>query len=61
VIVVADHGKLGVVANFVTALLKQVDALVTDEGFDDGYRAGPEELGAKIIIAPHDSTSPSNW
>jgi len=51
VIVVADHSKLGVVSNFVTAPLEQVDILVTDEGFDEEYRAGLEELGVKIIIA----------
>jgi DeoR/GlpR family transcriptional regulator of sugar metabolism len=50
-IVVADHSKLGVVANFVTAPVDRVDILVTDEGFDEEYRAELEERGVKIIIA----------
>ena len=50
-IVVADHSKLGVVANFVTAPVDRVDVLVTDEGFDEEYRAELEERGVKIIIA----------
>ena len=52
VIVVADHSKLGVVANFVTAPVDEVDILVTDEGFDEEYRAELEERGIEIIIAP---------
>lgn len=52
VIVVADHSKLGVVANFVTAPVDEVDILVTDEGFDEEYRAALEERGIEIIIAP---------
>ncbi|MBC8447982.1 MAG: DeoR/GlpR transcriptional regulator [Chloroflexi bacterium] len=58
VIVVADHSKLGVVADFVTAPLEKVDILVTDGGFDDEYRSGLEEPGVKITIASHDSINP---
>ena len=51
VIVVADHSKLGVVADFVTAPVDKVDVLVTDEGFDEEYRAELEERGVEIIVA----------
>jgi DeoR/GlpR family transcriptional regulator of sugar metabolism len=51
VIVVADHTKLGVVADFVTAPLDQVDVLVTDRGFDEGYREALEELSIQIMVA----------
>lgn len=51
VIVVADHSKLGVVADFVTAPLEKVDILVVDEGFGEEYRAELEACGVEIIIA----------
>lgn len=51
VIVVADYTKLGVVADFMTASLDQVDILVTDRGFDEGYREALEELNIQIVIA----------
>lgn len=51
VIVVADHSKLGMVANFVTAPLEKVDILVTDEGLDEDFRQGLEERGVKVIVA----------
>ncbi len=51
VIVVADHSKVGVVADFVTVSADKMDVLVTDDGFDEGYRVELEELGVEIIIA----------
>jgi DeoR/GlpR family transcriptional regulator of sugar metabolism len=51
VIVVADHSKVGVVADFVTVPADKVDILVTDDGFDEEYRVELEELGMEIIIA----------
>ncbi len=51
VIVVADHSKVGMVSNFVTAPLEKVDILVTDEKLDEGYRRGLEERGVQVIIA----------
>jgi len=52
VIVVADHDKIGVVANFLTADLKEVDMLITDDGMNEEYRIEIENLGVKVIIAP---------
>ena len=51
VIVVADHSKVGVIADFVTAPIDRVNILVTDEGFDEEYRAELEGRGVEIIIA----------
>jgi DeoR family transcriptional regulator, fructose operon transcriptional repressor len=51
VIVVADASKLGVVADCLTAPLNNIDILVTDSNFDEGYRQDIENLGIKIIIA----------
>ncbi len=51
VIVVADHSKLGVVADFMTAPIEKVDVLVVDNGFEESYRDELEELGIEIIVA----------
>jgi len=51
VIVVADHYKFGVVADFQTAPIEKVDILVVDSGFDEGYRSELEELGIEIVVA----------
>lgn len=51
VIVVADHTKIGVVSNFVTARIEEVDVLVTDSGFEEEYREDLEKAGIQIIIA----------
>ena len=51
VIVVADHSKVGVVADFVSTAVDKVDILVTDEGFEEEYRAELEEQGIEIVIA----------
>lgn len=46
VVVVADHGKWGVVSNFEIAPIERVDVLITDEGLDAGAR---EELLARAV------------
>lgn len=51
VVVVADHSKFGVVADFVIAAIEQVDVLVVDGKFDENYRDDLEELGVQIIVA----------
>lgn len=51
VIVVADHTKIGVVSNFVTARIEKVDILVTDAGFEEEYRDDLEKAGVEILIA----------
>ena len=57
VIVVADHSKLGVVADFMIAPLDKVDCIVTDASFDEDYRSDLEAMGIEIIIAPEQSFS----
>ncbi len=52
VIVVADHSKLGIVADFMTASIERVDVLVVDSGFDESSRGELEELGIEILVAP---------
>ena len=51
VIVVADHSKIGVVSNFITAPLDKVDILVTDDRIDEGYKNDLEREGIKVIVA----------
>jgi DeoR/GlpR family transcriptional regulator of sugar metabolism len=51
VIVVADHSKLGMIADCVTAPTEQIDLLVVDTGFDEEYRRDLENLGIEIVIA----------
>jgi len=51
VIVVADHSKLGVVANYMIAPIEKIDILVTDSGFNESYRKELEELGIEIVVA----------
>jgi len=50
VVVVADHSKLSVVSNFMTAPIDQVDILVTDQGLNNELREELEKIGIKIII-----------
>lgn len=52
VIVMADHSKLGVVADFMIAPIEKVDVLVVDSDFDESYRQELEELGIQILVAP---------
>jgi DeoR family fructose operon transcriptional repressor len=51
VIVVADHTKIGVVSNFLTARIDEADILVTDSGFEEEYRDDLEKAGVQIIVA----------
>ena len=51
VIVVADHSKLRVVSNFVTAPLEKVDILITDEKIDTELKLGFERVGIQVIVA----------
>ncbi len=54
VVVVADHSKLSVVSNFMTAPIDQVDMLVTDQGLNNELREELEKIGIKVIIADLD-------
>jgi DeoR family fructose operon transcriptional repressor len=51
VIVVADHSKIGVVSNFVTAPIDKVHILVTDSCIEENFRLELEKIGIRIIIA----------
>lgn len=51
VIVVADHAKIGTVADFAIAPLEQVDRLVVDSGIDGGYREQLREAGVEVVMA----------
>lgn len=59
VIVVADHSKMGTVADFVIAGLDRVDRLITDGGIDAEYRAGLAEAGIEVTIA--DQLAEARW
>ncbi len=51
VIILADHSKIGVVADFVTAPLEKVDILVTDAGVHPEYVDELRALGVEVIVA----------
>lgn len=51
VVVVADHSKVGTVADFVIAPLEQVDALVVDPGIGTEYRSQLAEAGLEVVVA----------
>lgn len=51
VLVVADHSKIGTVADFVIAPLEEVDTLVVDEGCAEAYRQRLTEAGIEVIVA----------
>jgi len=51
VLVVADHSKIGTVADFVIAPLDEVDALVVDGGCSEAYRQRLTEAGIEVIVA----------
>jgi len=51
VIVTADSSKMGVVSNFVTAPIDNVNILVTDAGIKPGFKNELEEIGIKVVIA----------
>jgi DeoR/GlpR family transcriptional regulator of sugar metabolism len=50
VVVVADHTKLGVVGDFVTADLAHVDRLVTDAGIAPSYRSSFSAAGVAVTV-----------
>ncbi len=52
VIVVADHSKIGVVSNFITAPLDRVNMLITDNKIDPEYKESLENEGIKVLVAP---------
>jgi len=54
VVVVADSSKVGTIADFSIAPITAASVLVTDAGLDDGYRAGLEEAGLRVIVAGED-------
>ena len=51
VVVVADHSKMGVVSNFVTAPIKTIDMLITDAGIKPDFRKMLEDIGIEVVIA----------
>ena len=51
VFVVADHSKVGTVADFVIAPLDKVDALVVDDGIGTEYRERLLQAGVHVIVA----------
>jgi DeoR family fructose operon transcriptional repressor len=51
VVVVADHSKMGVVSNFVTAPIKKINILVTDAGIKPDFTKMLQELGIQVVIA----------
>ncbi len=51
VFVVADHSKIGTVADFVIAPLEEVDGLIVDAGCAEAYRQRLTEAGVEVIVA----------
>ncbi len=51
VVVVADHTKVGTIADFAVATLDRVTAVVTDAGLDDDYRAQLTHAGIDVVVA----------
>ena len=51
VIVVADHSKLGTVADFVIAPLEAADVLVVDEAVTEEYRERLTQAGIELVVA----------
>jgi|YNPNPStandDraft_1061719.scaffolds.fasta_scaffold11605_2 DeoR/GlpR family transcriptional regulator of sugar metabolism len=51
IIVVADHTKIGVVAEFVTCPLQRIETLVTDARLNREWRQALKERGIRIILA----------
>ncbi len=49
--VVADHSKMGTVADFAIAGLDRVDRIVVDAGIGDEYRQGLVERGVDVVLA----------
>jgi DeoR/GlpR family transcriptional regulator of sugar metabolism len=59
VTVVADHTKLGTVADFAVAPLDAIARLVTDAGIDDGYRDDLRARGLEVMVAGERVGAPS--
>jgi DeoR/GlpR family transcriptional regulator of sugar metabolism len=51
VVVVADHTKVGTVADFAIAPIASVRVLVTGEGIDEDYRQELEGTGVEVLLA----------
>lgn len=51
VVIVADHSKIGTVADFVIAPLEAADTLVVDDAVDEEYRDRLLEAGVDVIVA----------
>jgi DeoR/GlpR family transcriptional regulator of sugar metabolism len=51
VIVVADHSKFGVVADYLTAPLEKIHTLVTNEGVNLEFVEELREMGINVVIA----------
>jgi DeoR family fructose operon transcriptional repressor len=51
VVIVADHSKIGTVADFVIAPLAAADTLVVDDAVDEEYRDRLVEAGVDVIVA----------
>lgn len=51
VVVVADHSKIGTVADFVIAPLERVDALVVDDGIPSEYVRDLTDAGIEVVLA----------
>jgi DeoR family fructose operon transcriptional repressor len=48
--VVADHAKIGTVADFQIAALEQVDRLIVDPGVDPEYQEQLREAGVEVLL-----------
>jgi DeoR family fructose operon transcriptional repressor len=57
VIVVADHSKLGTVADFVICHLEEVHRLVTDSEIGEDYRAELTEAGVDVFVTQEPAQS----
>jgi DeoR/GlpR family transcriptional regulator of sugar metabolism len=51
VTVVADHSKLGTVADFVIAPLEDIDRIVVDGGIEDEYREQLAATDVEVVVA----------
>jgi DeoR family fructose operon transcriptional repressor len=51
VVIVADHSKIGTVADFVIAPLEAADTLVVDDAVDEEYRDRLVDAGVDVIVA----------
>lgn len=52
VIVVADSSKLGVVSNYLSANIQDINTLVTSTGIDSDFRSELIKLNINVIIVP---------